>query len=168
MMRRSQKLIALIFTIVTVLSTIAIAYSLTTYVGVSLAVRSMSAFVSDFNAELVDEGHVMMTTKVAVNNTSEYQFSVLALEQQVLVNQTYAGSSRAVFPQGNPLEVPPHSTANHTLSIYVSFEHLQPDVVEWLLDPGIVKNWVTYVDVFCEGPLVGNFYLSTSASRESF
>lgn len=167
-MIRSQKLIALIFTIATILSTVVIAYSVTNYVGVSLAVRSMSASVAIFQAELIDEGHVTVTTVVVVNNTSEYQFSIRALEQQVFVNQTYAGSSRTVFPQASPLIVSPRSVANHTLGIYLSLEHLLPDLVEWLLDPEIAKSWVTYVDVFCEGPIIGRFELSTLASKESF
>ena len=168
MIGRSQKLIALIFTIATILSTVVIAYSSTSYVGVSLAVRSMSAFVADFHAELIDEGHLTVTTMIAVNNTSQYQFSVLVLEQQVYVNQTYAGSSSVTFPRNNPLVVSPRSTTNHTLGIHLPLEFLQPDLVEWLLDPGITKSWVTYVNVFCEGPLVGNFQLSTLASKESF
>jgi hypothetical protein len=168
MMGRSQKLVALIFTIATILSTVVIVYSFTNYVGVSLAVRSMSAFVADFHAELIDEGHVTVTTMIVVNNTSQYQFSLLGLEQQVYVNQTYAGSSRETFPQNDPPAVSPRSTTNHTLELHLLLEFLQPDLVEWLLDPGITKTWVTYVDIFCQGPLVGNFQLSTLASKESF
>lgn len=168
MVRKSQKLLALIFALSTIASTVVIAYSLTNYVGVSLAVRSMSTFVMDFDAELVDEGHVIVTTNIAVNNTSQYQFSVLGIEQQVYANQTYAGTSRATFPQKNPLAVPPYSTVNYTVTLHLFLELLQPDLVDWLLDPEIAKSWLAYVDVFCQGPLIGNFQLSTFANKESF
>jgi hypothetical protein len=95
MANKAQKLLAIIFALVTLTSTVVIAYSFNSYVGISLAVRSLSASVQNFDIELVDEGHMVITTNVVVNNTSPYEFYWVGLEQQVYVNDTYAGSVRA-------------------------------------------------------------------------
>jgi LEA14-like dessication related protein len=167
MTNKSQKLLALIFASVTLTSTVVIAYSLDSYVGISLAVRSLSAFVEDFDIELVDEGHLIVKTNVTVNNPSSYEFSWIGLEQQVYVNDTYAGSVRSGdLSQMKPAPISPRSETNHTLELRISFEH-KPELFEWLLDPDITKNWITFVNVFCEGPLIGSFRLSTSALKQT-
>lgn len=166
MANNASKLLAIIFALVTLTSTVVIVYSLDSYVGVSLAVRSLSAFVEDFSFELVDEGHLIVATNVVVNNTSSYEFQWIGLEQQVYVNDTYAGTARSInITQMKPVPIPPRAYTNHTLELHVNFEH-KPELFEWILDPTVTKTWITFVDVFCEGPLIGSFSLSTSALKE--
>lgn len=168
MARRAQKLIALIFMIATLASVVVIAYSLENYVGVSLAIRSMSTFVAGFNVELVDEGNIRVTTDMIVNNTSPYQFSVKSFEEQVYINETYAGTTRVVFPQASALLIQPHSLTNYTLELNLHLDYLEPELVEWLLDSAIAKSWFANIVVFCDGPLIGGFQLFTSITREEF
>src|SRR3989304_6508981 len=170
MASRSQKAIAVAFIIATALSAVVIAYSSTHYVQVSLAIRSLSTSILDFDVELVDETHIVVSREIPVNNTSSFVFTVLFMEQQVDVNETYAGTTRATFSQTNPLRVLSNPNTNYTLRLNINILNLfvEPEQAEWLLDPPIHKNWVTFIDVFCEGPLVGRFKLSTFGSANTF
>lgn len=166
MARKAQKLMVIMFSLTTLASTLIIGYSLTFYVGVSLAIRSASVSIRDFRIEFVAEDRMMISTNVAVNNTSPYQFSWLWVEENVYVNETRAGTTYETFSESNPLVILPQAETNHTLEIYLQLAFARPEIREWVADPSVTKSWVAIVDVYCRDPFGSTIKLSASASKE--
>jgi hypothetical protein len=168
MVRKGRTIVALIFAATTLVSTLVIGYSLIYYVDLSLAMRTVSAYVKDFEVEIAGENHIMISTNVVVNNTTPFQFTWLWIEENVYVNQTRVALKYEVFPENRPRMIPSYAETSYVVEIDLYLTSVKPEIAEWLSDPSMMKIWLAGVDIYCDTPLTGTTKLSTSATIEAY
>ena len=170
MLKGPRKWLMTAFIIATVAVSVAMSYSLSEYLGISIAVRSLHFSVGDFTFEIPDSGHVRATTTLILNNTSSYSFLVVGLHQRVLVNGEYfvGVSEKEGISTSNPLQLLGRSSQNVSLILSVDLAILEtssPELVELLITPSMQKSWQIYADASMDGPLIGRF--SMFAARDT-
>lgn len=156
----AQKAVLVAFTSATIVFSALSVYTVTNYIGVFHAVRMLQLSMSDFTFEITDETHAIAKTNLNLSNASPYEFYVTLVEQQVYLNELYAGTARAEsLSSSNPMRLAPQSTANCTLILNLYFDFLSPEIIELLLNSSSKKSWYLFINAALEGPIVGKFDL---------
>lgn len=172
MPRKARKLFLLAFVLATVVLAVIMLYSLNEYLGIFKAVRSLKITIQGFNFSILDPANARATTTVSLNNTSPYEFLTVGIQQRIEMNELYyIGTSRnEEITSTDPHRIAPNSCSNVTLTVNLRLEVLgtsNPDLVELLFDSSVQKTWQIAVFAFVEGPLLGQFRISTARSISS-
>ena len=152
---------------VTVVLASAMLYSFNEYTGIFKAVRSLKISIEDFEFSILDPTSAMATTTLTVNNTSPYEFLAEGIQQRIDMNGIYyIGTSwKEGITNSNPYRIAPDSCSNISLTFNLDLEILgtsNPELVELLFDSSVEKTWQVAIFAFMEGPLLGQFRMTTA------
>lgn len=169
MPRKTRKIVLLTFAMVTLVLVAAMLYSFNEYTGIFKAVRSLKVSIQDFDFSILDPTKAVATTALSLNNTSPYEFLAVGIQQRIEMNGIYyIGTSRKEgVTTTNPYRIGPSSCSNMSLTLSLNLELLgtsNPDLIELLFDSSVEKTWQIVILTFMEGPLLGQFRITTARS----
>jgi hypothetical protein len=167
MLGKTRKAFLLAFVMVTVVLASAMLYSFNEYTGIFKAVRSLEISIEDFEFSILDPTSAKATTTLTVNNTSPYEFVAEGIQQRINMNGIYyIGTSwKEGITKSNPYRIAPDSCSNISLTFNLDLEILgtsNPELVELLFDSSVEKTWQVAIFAFMEGPLLGQFRMTTA------
>lgn len=144
-----QRIILVIFALVTIASLIFLAYSMHEYFGVYTAVHEFSVKIEKFSVVVSNASHALAETFLVIQNPSAYTFEVNFILQKLYLDDALFGM-KALDMKIDPIWMGPVSNAAITVRIDVGSVE-----VGWLAESE-EKNWDTLIHVGVAAPIIGD------------